>query len=124
VSSQPVLNTCYNALIELSGTDRKDDWLFCDAEGKRNTGFNKTVPKLFEEAGVKLNAEGEKRRAYSLRHYYAEQRLIELGTNARAFEIIGTNMGHRAAVLGDALRAARRDAGRRRIGNCWRQEAY
>jgi integrase len=93
VSSQPELIAWYDALIELTGTDAKGDWLFCDADGKRNTGFNKTIPKLFADAGVKLNADGEKRTAYSLRHYYAEQRLIELGANARAFDIIGTNMG-------------------------------
>jgi hypothetical protein len=28
-----------------------------------------------------------------LRHYYAEQRFIELGTNVRAFDIIATSMG-------------------------------
>lgn len=93
VSSQPQLIAWYDALIELTGTDAKGDWLFCDAEGKRNEGFFKTVPKLFEEAGVLLDAGGERRTAYSLRHYYAEQRLKELGTNARAFDIIGTNMG-------------------------------
>lgn len=93
VSSQPQLIAWYDALIELTGNDAKDGWLFCDAEGKRNKGFFKTVPKLFLEAGVLLDKDGERRTSYSLRHYYAEQRLIELGTNARAFDIIGTNMG-------------------------------
>ncbi len=93
VSSQPDLIAWYDALIELTGTDERSDWLFCDAEGKRNEGFFKTIPKLFEEAGVLLDKDGERRTAYSLRHYYAEQRLDELKINPRAFDIIGTNMG-------------------------------
>lgn len=93
VSSQPNLIAWYDALIELTGTDEKSGWLFCDAEGKVNKGFYKSVPKLFKEAGVLLDNDGDRRTAYSLRHYYAEQRLIELGENARAFDIIGTNMG-------------------------------
>jgi hypothetical protein len=63
------------------------------AEGKANKGFYKSVPKLFREAGVLLDDNGDRRTAYSLRHYYAEQRLIELGLNVRAFDIIATNMG-------------------------------
>ena len=93
VSSQPSLIAWYDALIELTGTDAKADWLFCDAEGKANKGFYKSVPKLFKEAGVLLDDNGDRRTSYSLRHYYAEQRLIELGTNVRAFDIIATNMG-------------------------------
>lgn len=93
VVAMPQLVAWLDALVELTGRDAKDDWLFCDADGKRNTGFFKTVPKLFGEAGVLLDAEGGRRSAYSLRHFYAEQRLIELGTNARAFDIIGSNMG-------------------------------
>jgi hypothetical protein len=83
----------YDALVELTGRDAGDEWLFCDAEGKQNDGFYKTVPKLFGEAGVLLDTDGERRSAYSLRHFYAEQRLIELGTNVRAFDIIGANIG-------------------------------
>lgn len=93
VSSLPDLIAWYDALIELTGTDAKSDWLFCDAEGKRNEGFFKTIPKLFEEAGVLLDKTGDRRTAYSLRHYYAEQRLDELKINPRALDIIGTNMG-------------------------------
>lgn len=93
VSSQPQLIAWYDALIELTGNDNKADWLFCDAEGKRNEGFFKSIPKLFAEAGVLLDKDGERRTAYSLRHYYAEQRLEELKVNPRAFDIIGTNMG-------------------------------
>jgi integrase len=101
VSSQPQLIVWYETLIELTGTNAKGDWLFCDAQGKRNEGFFKTIPKLFEEAGVLLDADGGRRSAYSLRHYYAEQRLIELGTNARAFDIIGENIGTGRQYLED-----------------------
>lgn len=89
----PQLVAWYDALVELTGQDRRDDWLFCDAEGKLNKGFYKTVPKLFAEAGVLYTAEGERRSPYSLRHFYAEQRMIELGVNPRAFDIVGDNMG-------------------------------
>ena len=93
VTSQPELLFWYDALIEHTETDKKDDWLFVNKDGTRNTGFFKTITALFNEAGVLYDSDGEKRTAYSLRHYYAEQRLIELGTNARAFDIIGKNMG-------------------------------
>lgn len=83
----------YDALVELTGRDAKDDWLFCDQDGKVNDGFYKTIPKLFAEAGVLLDVESERRSAYSLRHFYAEQRFIELGVNARAFDILSVNMG-------------------------------
>jgi integrase len=101
VSSQPQLIVWYETLIELTGRNAKGDWLFCDAQGKRNEGFFKSIPKLFEAAGVLLDADGGRRSAYSLRHYYAEQRLIELGTNARAFDIIGKNMGTGRQYLED-----------------------
>lgn len=93
VVALPNLIAWYDALVELTGRDGNSEWLFCDAQGKLNTGFNKTVPKLFGEAGVLLDTDGERRSAYSLRHFYAEQRLIELGTNVRAFDIIGANIG-------------------------------
>lgn len=93
VTSQPELIFWYDALMEHTENDKKDDWLFTDRQGKRTTAFYKTINELFDEAGVLYDRDGEKRTAYSLRHYYAEQRLIELGTNARAYDIIGTNMG-------------------------------
>ena len=93
VSSQPELLTWHFAVSVLTECDALTAWIFCDKEGKRNDGFFKTVPKLFEEAGVLLDKDGERRSAYSLRHYYAETRLKELGTNARAFDILSTNMG-------------------------------
>ena len=101
VSSQPQLIVWYETLVELTGTNARGDWLFCDAQGKRNEGFFKSIPKLFKEAGVLLDADGGRRSAYSLRHYYAETRLKELGTNARAFDIIGKNMGTGRQYLED-----------------------
>jgi hypothetical protein len=135
VVALPQLAAWYDALVELSGRDAGDEWLFCDAQGKQNDSFNKTVPKLFEEAGVLLDAHGERRTAYSLRHFYAEQRLIELGTNVRAFAIIGANIGtgkqylethyvskgvladEDALVTGDGLRMGKLvDAAKKRAG--------
>lgn len=93
VTSQPELLFWYDALIEHTENDRKEDWLFADKDGRRNDGFFKTITKLFAEAGVLFDKDGEKRTAYSLRHYYAERRLDELKINPRAFDIIGKNMG-------------------------------
>lgn len=93
VRSQPELLRWYKLLLEMKESGKADDWVFSDRFGKKNDGFYKTITKLFDEAGVLYDADGEKRTAYSLRHYYAEQRLIELGTNARAYDMIGTNMG-------------------------------
>ncbi len=93
VSSMSELVFWYYELIKLTGRSEKSDWLFCDKDGKYNKGFFKTLPKLFEEAGVLLDGDGKRRSAYSLRHYYAEQRVDDLKINPRAFDIMGVNMG-------------------------------
>ncbi len=38
-------------------------------------------------------AEGGKRSAYSFRHYYAEQRFADIGTDPKTFDLLSTNMG-------------------------------
>ena len=54
---------------------------FCDASGKRNNGFYKTLPKMLEDAGLLYDENGDQRTAYNLRHYYAEERFRGMGYN-------------------------------------------
>ena len=83
----------YDRLKALTGRTNADDWLFCQQDGKKNTGFYKTLPKLLAEIGLLSDANGDRRSAYSLRHYYAEDRLRAMGTHPKAIENISGNMG-------------------------------
>lgn len=83
----------YDKLKALTGKASPDDWLFCQQDGKKNTGFYKTLPKLLGEVGLLVDENGDRRSAYSLRHYYAEDRLRAIGTHAKAIENISGNMG-------------------------------
>lgn len=83
----------YMELRTLTGHTGDDDWLFCNPDGKQAKGFFKTLPQMLERAKLLKDKYGNRRSAYSCRHYYAESKLRELGVNPRAFDIIGTNMG-------------------------------
>jgi integrase len=93
VRSQSSVMSAYKALRELTGHTDADDWVFCHKNGKKNEGFYKTLPKMLEEAGLLYDENGERRTAYSFRHYYAEQRFMELGYNAAVYDMLCTNMG-------------------------------
>lgn len=93
VSSQNSVVSVYREICELTGHTAADDWIFCYANGKKNEGFYKTLPKMLEEAGLLYAEDGQKRSAYSFRHYYAEQRFVELGYNAAVYDMLCTNMG-------------------------------
>lgn len=93
VRSHHFLNIHYEELRRLTGLTEPDDWVFCNKDGTRNDGFYKTLPKLFNEAGVLLDEHGNRRTAYSLRHYYAEERLRDLGFKLATYDMIATNMG-------------------------------
>lgn len=93
VSSQSSVVAVYKMLRELTEHTNADDWVFCDAKGKKNEGFYKTLPKMLDEAGLLYDDDGQRRTAYSLRHYYAEQRFIELGYNAAVYDMLSENMG-------------------------------
>lgn len=93
VSSQKSVVSVYREICELTGHTGEDNWVFCHANGKRNDGFYKTLPKMLEEAGLLFAEDGQKRSAYSFRHYYAEQRFTELGYNAAVYDMLCTNMG-------------------------------
>jgi integrase len=93
VRSQPEVVGVYEALRKLTGHEDNNDWVFCHANGKKNDGFYKTINKMLEEAGLLVDEKGQQRTAYSFRHYYAEQRFIELGYNAAVYDMLSTNMG-------------------------------
>lgn len=93
VRSQSELVAVYKELKELTGHTAQDDWIFCYADGKKNEGFYKTLPKMLKEAGLLYDASGGRRTAYSFRHFYAEQRFTELGYNPAVFDMLAENMG-------------------------------
>ena len=93
VRSQSEVAGVYRKLCALTGHTAADDWVFCAADGKKNEGFYKTLPKMLDEAGLLLDTDGQRRTAYSLRHYYAEQRFVEHGYNAAVYDMLSTNMG-------------------------------
>lgn len=93
VSSQSSVVAVYRQLRELTGHTAADDWVFCHVNGKKNEGFYKTLPKMLDEIGLLYDELGQRRTAYSFRHYYAEQRFIELGYNAAVYDMLCTNMG-------------------------------
>lgn len=93
VRSHYFLHTHYKELCKLTGHTAPDDWVFCSQDGKKNEGFYKTLPKMLEEAGLLLDEDGQRRTAYSFRHYYAEQRFLELGYVTDTFDMLATNMG-------------------------------
>lgn len=99
VTSLPETANLYEDIGNHTGREEQDDWLFCNQDGTRNQGFFKTLPKMLEEAGVLHDADGNRRSAYSFRHYFAEQRLAAMGTNPRALDILSVNMGTSKQML-------------------------
>ncbi|WP_298168964.1 hypothetical protein [Novosphingobium sp.] len=93
VISNPAVVSTYVELQKLTGHTKPEDWLFCNPDGKKCTGFFKTLPQMLEEAGVAKDAHGDKRTAYSFRHVYAEGRFAAIGFNPIALDLIATNMG-------------------------------
>jgi integrase len=93
VRSQSEVVAVYRQLKELTGHTDAEDWVFCYANGKKNNGFYKTLPKMLDEIGLLYDEHGQRRSAYSLRHYYAEQRFVEHGYNAAVYDMLCTNMG-------------------------------
>ena len=93
VKSHHFLNIHYEKLRELTGYTEPDDWVFCHKNGKKNEGFYKTLPKMLEEAGVLYDENGDRRTAYSFRHYYAEERFRDMGYSLSTFDMLAENMG-------------------------------
>ena len=93
VRSHYFLNIHYQQLCKLTGHTDAEDWVFCHANGKKNEGFYKTLPKMLDEAGLLYDEHGARRTAYSLRHYYAEERFRDMGYNLATSDMLAENMG-------------------------------
>ncbi|KIN77214.1 phage integrase family protein [Sulfitobacter mediterraneus] len=93
VTSTADLVDWYEELCKLTGHTERDDWLFCNWQGKQITGFYKTFAKLLDEAELLYTENGDRRSAYSLRHYYAEQMFAEIGHTHAVLDMLATNMG-------------------------------
>ena len=93
VRSHHFLNIHYEQLCKLTGHTDTDDLIFCQKNGKKNEGFYKTLPKMLDETGLLYDEDGQRRTAYSFRHYYAEQRFRDLGYNLATTDMLATNMG-------------------------------
>lgn len=48
---------------------------------------------MLDDIGLLYDEHGQRRTAYSFRHYYAEQRFVEHGYNAAVYDMLCTNMG-------------------------------
>ena len=83
----------YNAIRELTQRCDKEDYVFCDKNGKKTGGYYNTIKALLRELDMYKDEYGDARTAYSFRHYYAEQRFAEIGTHPKAMDYIADNMG-------------------------------
>jgi len=85
-------NLTLNQLIE----KKKDDYVFRMRDGQRPYGFSHVFGDGIREAGMLTNGSDEnKRTLYSLRHYYATQRLYE----GMTYEKLAENMGTSPSML-------------------------
>jgi len=97
--SQRYVAHVYKQLRELTGHTDAEDWVFCHKNGKKNEGFYKTLPKMLEEAGLLYAEDGQRRTAYSFRHYYAERYVHLHGANLATFDELAQNMGTKQAQI-------------------------
>jgi site-specific recombinase XerD len=71
----------------------RDDFAFCNREGKPIGSFKKGFQNLISKASVESDSHGQRRTIYSLRHTYATFRLRE-----------GTHHFHLAQNLGTSVK--------------------
>lgn len=83
----------YKAIRSHTKHTKKDDWVFCDEQGAKSKGYIHQIKSMLKDLNLYKDKNGENRTAYSFRHYYAEQRLDEIGTHPQAMDYIATNMG-------------------------------
>lgn len=83
----------YMQIRRLTGHTEKDDWVFCNKDGKQAKGFYKTLPEMLTLAELLLDKNGDRRSAYSFRHYYAEHTLREMRYTENAIDLLCKNMG-------------------------------
>lgn len=85
----------YDAIRKISKALNPDDLVFTRIDGGMlsTNGYILTIKALLRELNMYLDSNGDSRSAYSFRHYYAEQRLDEIGTHPKALDYIAENMG-------------------------------
>ena len=69
-----------------------DDLVFGNREGKPVDNFGKTFKSILQDANLLYDGEGRGRTIYSLRHFYATQRLSSK-TKPIPMEVLAQNMG-------------------------------
>ncbi len=85
----------YDAIRKISKALDPEDLVFTNIDGGMlsSNGYILTVKALLKELKMYYDKNEDRRSAYSFRHYYAEQRLDEIGTHPKALDYIAENMG-------------------------------
>jgi integrase len=83
----------YLQIRRIAGQKEQDDWVFCNKDGKQTKGFYKTLPEMLKQSGLLYDSNGDRRAAYSLRHYYAESTLRKMRYTENAIDLLCKNMG-------------------------------
>ena len=106
VVSLPEAYTCYENIKLFSKYTKDDDYFFSNYEdGSWMKNISKTYKTKLVELGLYLSGDGKPRPPYSLRHYYATQRLLDgvqvydlaknMGTSVKQIE---NHYGHVLAI--------------------------
>lgn len=73
----PETYTCFESIKSFSKYTKENDYVFTNYDGTSMKNWTKTYKSKLEEWKLYLDDEGNPRPPYSLRHYYATQRLLE-----------------------------------------------
>lgn len=77
VVSLPEAYTCYENIKSFSKYTKEDDYVFTNYDGTSMENWTKTYKSKLEEWKLYLDDNDNPRPPYSLRHYYATQRLLD-----------------------------------------------
>ena len=77
VVSLPEAYTCYENIKSFSKYTKEDDYIFTNYDGTSMENWTKTYKNKLEEWKLYSDDKGNPRPPYSLRHYYATQRLLD-----------------------------------------------
>ncbi len=77
VVSLPEAYTSYNDIKMFSKYTKDNDWVFANYDGSSMRNWSKTYTDKLKELNLYITDGGKTRPPYSLRHYYATQRLLD-----------------------------------------------
>lgn len=77
VVSLPEAYTAYHNIKSFSRYTKDGDWVFTNYDGSSMRNWSKTYTDFLKKINLYLNDDGKPRPPYSLRHYYATQRLLD-----------------------------------------------